>query len=247
MYKVVLGGGIASGKSTAAGFLRELGATVKSLDDVAADVRNTPQVIEELETCFGSQILDDNGMVIPRQLAKAAFADKESTEKLNAIMHPRIAEQARAFLDDSPVSNEYAASRNSEPVEAKPAESCAKHGEYSETVEVDEEDKGAFVVEQHPSSTEIMRVLEVPLLEKAPDLIALADETLCIVVPESIQIKRAIDRGMSKEDAERRISEQIGNDKLANIADTVVENDSTESALKEKLTVWWNSRVGSEL
>lgn len=98
MYRVVLGGGIGSGKSTVAAMLEELGAELLDLDEVAAQVREDPCIAARLAERFGSDILDLDGKPIPEILAKKAFADAQSTQDLNAICHPEIAKRARDFI-----------------------------------------------------------------------------------------------------------------------------------------------------
>ncbi|MCR5845951.1 MAG: dephospho-CoA kinase [bacterium] len=98
MHSVVLGGGIASGKSLASELLMEMGATVADLDYIARDVRNRPAMKAKLGERFGSQIFDEEGCLDTKKLAEAAFKTPEDTEALNAILHPTIAETAFAVM-----------------------------------------------------------------------------------------------------------------------------------------------------
>lgn len=104
MHRVVLGGGIASGKSTVSGILTELGAEVLDMDAVAADVRADPEVASRLTKRFGVGILGPDGKVVPSELAQRAFADACSKCDLDAIMHPEIARRSKLFLqgEDAP-------------------------------------------------------------------------------------------------------------------------------------------------
>jgi len=96
-------GGIGSGKSTVARLLAEHGAVVVDADAIArAIVEPGSSVLAELAQRFGSDIVDDQGQLRRSLLAERAFASLESTQDLNAIMHPRIREEAKRLLVASP-------------------------------------------------------------------------------------------------------------------------------------------------
>lgn len=90
MKKVVLVGGIGSGKSTVCGMFEDLGAGVVKLDDIGHDVLFMPEVKEALRDAFGAEIFDSEGAVVRSALAAAAFDSAEHTAALNAITHPAI-------------------------------------------------------------------------------------------------------------------------------------------------------------
>lgn len=90
MKKVVLVGGIGSGKSTVCGMFEDLGAGVVKLDDIGHDVLFVPEVKEALRDAFGAEIFDSEGAVVRSALAAAAFDSAEHTAALNAITHPAI-------------------------------------------------------------------------------------------------------------------------------------------------------------
>jgi dephospho-CoA kinase len=86
-----LTGGIGSGKSTVAGFLRELGATVIDADEATRAVQ-TPgsQGLHRLVEEFGSQILTPEGALDRPRLAAIAFGDPDARRRLNEIIHPLV-------------------------------------------------------------------------------------------------------------------------------------------------------------
>lgn len=93
MLKVGLTGGIGSGKSTVAAQLVELlgdDVALIDADQIARDVV-TP-AMPELVRAFGQGILQENGSLNRGELAARAFVDREHTDMLNAIMHPKINE-----------------------------------------------------------------------------------------------------------------------------------------------------------
>lgn len=104
-----LTGGIASGKSTVAAMLRELGAPLVDADELARRVvePGTPGLAAVVEH-FGAGVLDPDGQLDRKQLGARVFADPEARAALNAITHPRIAELsqreiARLAADGAPV------------------------------------------------------------------------------------------------------------------------------------------------
>ena len=75
MLVIGLVGGIASGKSTVAGLLSELGAVVLDADAAAHKVLDTPSTIAELAQTFGDKIVGADGKVDRRQLAGMVFGE----------------------------------------------------------------------------------------------------------------------------------------------------------------------------
>jgi dephospho-CoA kinase len=94
-------GGIASGKSTLVREWERLGARTLDADRVGWALLSRAEVRESLLYAFGPDILADDGEVDRARLAARAFADAESAETLNAILHPPIlAEIARWIAEE---------------------------------------------------------------------------------------------------------------------------------------------------
>lgn len=87
-----LTGGIASGKSTVAKRLSELGAAVFDADAVSREIMNDPGVIRRIRRAFGRSVFNDDGALDRRKLASVVFASEEKLKKLERITHPFIAE-----------------------------------------------------------------------------------------------------------------------------------------------------------
>lgn len=99
MLVIGLSGGIASGKSTVAAILRELGAPIVDADLLARQVVEPGTVaLAEIATRFGPDVLDADGRLDRKRLAGRVFADDVARAQLNAITHPRIAEASRAAM-----------------------------------------------------------------------------------------------------------------------------------------------------
>lgn len=98
-----LTGGIASGKSTVARMLREMGAEVIDADAIAREVVAPGQpALDEIVQAFGRGVLSPDGTLDRKALGALVFRDAPSRRRLNAITHPRIAaETARRIADAS--------------------------------------------------------------------------------------------------------------------------------------------------
>jgi dephospho-CoA kinase len=88
---VGLTGGIGSGKSTVAGMLERVGA---SLIDVDAVVRELQQpgapLLEEIAAAFGPEVIDAHGALEREALGAIVFRDPEARQTLNRIVHPKL-------------------------------------------------------------------------------------------------------------------------------------------------------------
>lgn len=106
---IVIGmtGPTGSGKSTVGELLCEKGFKIVDADKVARRVteKGSPS-LGELCVAFGDDILLENGELDRAMLAKKAFADKESLEKLNSITHPAIIELIKQEIDTLKASGE---------------------------------------------------------------------------------------------------------------------------------------------
>lgn len=100
MYRVFLAGGIASGKSTVARELRELGAEVCDLDQVSRQVTASGSpVVRKLADAFGSDLVDPaTGELDRHLLARRAFASGEGTRRLERIELPAIGRALEELL-----------------------------------------------------------------------------------------------------------------------------------------------------
>jgi len=101
MLRYGLTGGIASGKSTVAAILRELGFPVLEADRMAHQVIEPGQpAYDEVRSIFGDSILSADRRIDRSRLAAIVFDDREKLNQLNAIIHPRVEqEMVRRFAE----------------------------------------------------------------------------------------------------------------------------------------------------
>jgi dephospho-CoA kinase len=92
--RVGLTGGIASGKSTVAELLVELGAVLIDGDALAREVvaRGTPGLARVVEE-FGEDLVTAEGDLDRAALGRIVFADESARRRLEAITHPLIFER----------------------------------------------------------------------------------------------------------------------------------------------------------
>lgn len=101
MLRLGLSGGIASGKSAVAAMLRELGFSVLDADGLAHKLIEPGQpAYEEVLREFGPAVADGQGRVDRARLAALVFADRAKLDRLNAIVHPRVAEVVLRQFDE---------------------------------------------------------------------------------------------------------------------------------------------------
>ncbi|AVR43868.1 dephospho-CoA kinase [Christiangramia fulva] len=92
MITVGLTGGIGSGKTTIAGFFRELEVPVYIADEAGKRLMETSEEIRnKIIEIFGKEAYK-NGLPDRKLIASRVFKDKALLEKLNNIIHPAVAD-----------------------------------------------------------------------------------------------------------------------------------------------------------
>jgi len=94
-------GGIASGKSTVAEMLEELGAPMVDLDVIARQVVEPGKpAFDEIVDYFGKQVLQEDGYIDRKKLSAIVFSDFEKRKKLESFTHPRINEEKATQVNE---------------------------------------------------------------------------------------------------------------------------------------------------
>jgi dephospho-CoA kinase len=101
--RVGLTGGVASGKSTVAAMLAELGAVIIDADALAREVvaKGTPgleRVVEE----FGDELLGPDGELDRPAMGRLVFNDEQARKRLEAIVHPLVFERIVELEEQAP-------------------------------------------------------------------------------------------------------------------------------------------------
>lgn len=101
--KIGLTGNIATGKSTVAHMLRELGAYVIDADQVARDVVEPGQpTLAAIVEQFGNAVLRPDGALDRKALGAIVFNNKEKLRQLESVMQPGIRQALQAAIDNGP-------------------------------------------------------------------------------------------------------------------------------------------------
>ena len=91
MKLIGLTGGIASGKSTVATILKQLGAAVINADELSREVvQPGNEAWKEIVETFGADILQSDKTLDRKKLRTMVFNSPEARKKLEAIIHPKV-------------------------------------------------------------------------------------------------------------------------------------------------------------
>ena len=86
-------------------------------------------------------------------------------------------------------------------------------------------------------------VHDIPLLVETGQY-GTMDEVLVVQAPEDERVRRMVeDRGMSPEDARRRIAAQATDEQRRAVATAVLDNSTTVEDLLAQVDEWWRTRV----
>jgi dephospho-CoA kinase len=100
VLRVGLTGGLGSGKSTVAGYLRELGAEVIEADALGRALMEPGQAVyAEIVRVFGPEVVGADGRLDRGRLADLAFKGGR-LQDLNAIVHPAAIEAQRSWMEE---------------------------------------------------------------------------------------------------------------------------------------------------
>jgi dephospho-CoA kinase len=101
MKVIGLTGGIASGKSTVAQFLEELGAVIIDADSLWHEaLRADSELRREIAAAFGEGIVTPGDEIDRQKLGKIVFANPEALARLNSIMQPWMYQAVKTRIED---------------------------------------------------------------------------------------------------------------------------------------------------
>lgn len=101
MRIIGLTGGIASGKTTVARMLTELGAVIVDADQISRDaVKPGAPALDSIIKEFGADMVRPDGTLDRTRLAQVVFGDPAARKRLESILHPAIARLAEQKLNE---------------------------------------------------------------------------------------------------------------------------------------------------
>jgi len=226
MLRIGLTGGLGSGKSTVAQFLRELGAHVIEADEQGRALMEPGQAcFREIVRVFGPEVVGADGRLDRAKLAEMAFRGGRLQE-LNAIIHPAVIEAQRRW------ANEVFAH--------DPAAVAVIVSALIFEVERDARARG----EKDNMLADWRKRMDRIVVVTAPDEVKIARYVDRLGVP-------AANREAAEADARSRLAHQVPDAVKAARADYVLENTGDIHSLQLQVTDLWrrlkaesNKRLG---
>jgi dephospho-CoA kinase len=214
MLRVGLTGGLGSGKSTVAGFLRELGADVVEADALGRALMEPGQpVYTKIVQAFGAEVVGPDGRLNRARLADLVFKGRR-LEELNAIVHPAVIAAQRSWME--------------EVCKRDPAAVAVVESALIFEVERDARARG----EQDSVLADWRQRFDRVVVVTAPDELKIA-RYAARVSPE------VTGREVAAADARTRLKLQIPDAQKAARADYVLENNGDQPALQVKVRDLW--------
>jgi dephospho-CoA kinase len=97
---VAITGGIGAGKSEALYAFQKAGAATVSSDEIVHHLlRSDPEVKEAIVRELGEGVLDEEGNVDRKRVAKVVFGDRAKLAFLEGLLHPRVAAEYLSWRD----------------------------------------------------------------------------------------------------------------------------------------------------
>ena len=214
MLRVGLTGSLGSGKSTVAGFLRELGAHVIEADALGRQLMEPGQpVYSEIVRTFGPDVVSPDGHLNRGRLAEIAFKGGRLND-LNAIVHPAVIAAQQHWMDQVFARD--------------PAAVAVVESALIFEVVRDARARG----EKDGLLADWRRRIDRIVLVTAPDGVKIARYAARIGAPGPA-------RKAAEADARQRLAHQILDAEKATLSDYVIENKGTMEDLRAQVIALW--------
>jgi dephospho-CoA kinase len=216
MLRVGLTGGLGSGKSTVAGFLREFGAQVIEADLLGRQMMEPGQpVFGEIVRVFGPEVVGPDGRLNRARLAELAFQGGRLND-LNAIVHPAVIAAQQRWIDQV--------------ADRDPAAVAVIESALIFEVVRDARARG----EKENLLADWRRRIDRVVLVTAPDELKIARYAARVSQPDPA-------REAALADARVRLTHQIPDAQKAAMSDYVIDNSGDKAALYDQVASLWQS------
>jgi dephospho-CoA kinase len=219
MLRVGLTGGLGSGKSTVAGFLRALGAEVIEADELGRALMEPGHAVyTEIVHAFGPEVVGADGRLNRARLADLVFQDGRGNIRLgelNAIVHPAVIAAQQRWMEGV--------------FQRNPAAVAVIESALIFEVERDARARG----EQESVLSDWRRRIDRVVVVTAPD-----EKKVARYIA-----RRAPDgpaREAAEADARRRMAHQIPDAEKAARADYIIDNNGDIAELEAQVRALWH-------
>jgi dephospho-CoA kinase len=214
MLRVGLTGGLGSGKSTVAGFLRALGADVIEADELGRALMEPGHAVyAEIVRSFGPEVVGADGRLNRARLADLAFKGCR-LQDLNAIVHPAVIAAQREWMQAVFARNQAAV--------------AVIESALIFEVERDARARG----EQETVLSDWRRRIDRIVVVTAPDEVKV-DRYAARIAPEGDARKAA------EAEARVRLAHQIPDAEKAARADYILDNNGDIKSLRTQVEALW--------
>src|ERR1017187_8171280 len=227
MLRVGLTGGLGSGKSTVAGYLRELGAEVIESDELGRTLMERgQQVYSEIVGAFGPDVVNADGSLNRSRLAQLAFQGNRIHE-LNTIVHPAVIAAQQRWMDQVFARDPAAVAVVESALIFEVERDARARGE-----------KDSILADWRRRITRLVVVI-------APDEVKIA-RYVDRILQSGESHGTGASRAAAEADARRRLEHQIPDAEKVARADYVLENTGDKSSLHAKtVELWWRLKAES--
>lgn len=216
MLRIGLTGGLGSGKSTVAAFLREFGAHIIEADLLGRKMMEPGQpVYREIVRAFGPEVVSTDGRLNRARLAELAFQGGRLND-LNAIIHPAVIAAQQHWID--------------EVADRDPAAVCVIESALIFEVVRDAQARG----EKESLLADWRRRIDRVILVTAPDELKIARYAARVSPPGPA-------REAALADARNRLTHQIPDAQKAAMSDYVIDNSGDKAALYDQVASLWQT------
>jgi dephospho-CoA kinase len=218
MLRIGLTGGLGSGKSTVAGFLRELGAHVIEADALGRQMMEPGQpVYAQIVRTFGPTIVAPDGHLNRARLAEMAFKCGR-LDDLNAIVHPAVIDAQQQWMDEVFLRDPSAVAIVESALIFEVVRDALARGETDSIL------------------ANWRRRIDRIVLVTAPDEVKIARYAERVSAPG-----RAREAALA--DAQQRLSHQIPDAEKAALSDYVIDNKGSKEDLRAQVAALWQHLV----
>jgi dephospho-CoA kinase len=225
MLRVGLTGGLGSGKSTVADYLRELGAEVIEADELGRRLMEPGQAVyDEIVQEFGPEVLAADGHLNRAKLAELVFrpnGGKSRLDDLNAIVHPAVITAQGDWMREVFARDPKAIAVVESALIFEVERDARRRGESEGVLSYWRQRFDRVIVVTAPNAVKVARYV-----------------ARILALPGNVESEEKITA-----DARSRLARQLSDEVKASRADFVIQNNGDVAGLREQVDAVWRQLV----